>query len=98
MLGVRPTFQGLTVDPCLPSGWKKARIVRRYRGTRYDIRISNPDDVNRGIREIRVDGAPWEGNILPEFHDHSVHVVDVVMGPSELAEQSVRQGTLNTGR
>jgi cellobiose phosphorylase len=82
MLGVRPTLQGLVIDPCLPSGWPKARIVRRYRGTRYDIRISNPDNVNRGIREIQVDGKPLQGNILPEFHDHSVHVVDVIMGGS----------------
>lgn len=83
MLGVRPTFKGLSIDPCLPTGWQKARIVRRHRGTRYDIRIANPDGVNRGIREIRVDGRVLEGNILPEFHDHSVHVIDVLMGKAE---------------
>lgn len=80
MLGARPTFEGLLMDPCLPAGWKQARIVRRFRGTRYDIRITNPDGVSRGVREIRVDGSPIEGHILPAFHDHGVHVVEVVMG------------------
>ena len=80
LLGVRPTFEGLSIDPCLPPGWTKARIARRFRGTRYDIRISNPGGVSRGVREIRVDGRVLEAGVLPLFHDHGVHVVDVLMG------------------
>jgi cellobiose phosphorylase len=80
MLGVRPTFDGLMIDPCLPSGWKQARVVRRFRGTRYDIRISNPDCVHRGVQEIKVDGQLLKGTTLPLFHDHGVHVVEVLMG------------------
>ncbi len=80
LLGVRPTFEGLLIDPCLPTGWREARIVRRFRGTRYDVRISNPDGVHAGVREIRVDGEPIKGSVLPLFADHGVHVVDVRMG------------------
>ncbi len=80
MLGARPTFQGLVVDPCFPAAWASARIVRRFRGTRYDIRISNPEGVTRGVRSIRVDGHALEGSVLPLFHDHGVHVVEVLMG------------------
>ena len=80
MLGIRPTFDGLLIDPCLPSGWKQARVIRRFRGTRYDIRISNPDTVHRGILEIKIDGEVLKGTTLPLFHDHGVHVVDVLMG------------------
>ncbi len=85
MLGARPEFDGLTIDPCLPSGWKQARIVRRFRGTRYDIRISNPEGVNRGVREIRLDGQPMKGSVLPLFHDHGAHVVEVLMGKKKKA-------------
>jgi cellobiose phosphorylase len=80
LLGVRPTFEGLIIDPCIPSHWKKMRMQRRFRGTRYDIRISNPDGVNRGVREIRVDDVPLEGDVLPTFKDRRAHLVEVVMG------------------
>ena len=80
MLGARPTFKGLLIDPCIPASWGTARITRRFRGTRYEIRIRNPNKVSRGVREIKVDGAKIDGNLLPEFHDHGVHIVDVLMG------------------
>jgi len=80
MLGAQPTYEGLKINPCMPTGWKRARVVRRYRGTRYDIRISNPDGINSGIREIKIDGNPLDGDILPTFRDHGVHVVEVFMG------------------
>ncbi|HPG01154.1 MAG TPA: glycosyl transferase, partial [Kiritimatiellia bacterium] len=80
MLGARPGFAGLTIGPCIPASWKQARIVRRFRGTRYDIRISNPSGVSRGVKEIKVDGQRIEGVVLPMFRDHGVHVVEVLMG------------------
>lgn len=80
LLGVRATFEGLVVDPCVPTGWKEMRVVRRYRGSRYDIRIHNPDDVRRGVREVRVDDLRVEGNRLPIFGDRRVHFVEVTMG------------------
>ena len=80
MLGARPTFKGLVIDPCIPASWGTARITRRFRGTRYEIRIRNPNKVSHGVREIKVDGAKIDGNLLPEFHDHGVHIVDVLMG------------------
>ncbi|MFH0879990.1 MAG: hypothetical protein V2A34_09775 [Lentisphaerota bacterium] len=80
MLGIKPAFAGLSVDPCIPSKWPEARIVRRFRGTRYDIRIQNPEHVCRGVKEIRVDGEVLKGNVLPLFHDHSLHSVDILLG------------------
>ena len=80
MLGARPGFKGLTVSPCIPASWKRARIVRRFRGTRYDIRISNPAGVSSGVKEIKVDGQKIEGRMLPAFQDHGVHLVEVLMG------------------
>ncbi|MBN1269569.1 MAG: hypothetical protein JXB04_08280 [Kiritimatiellae bacterium] len=80
MLGVRPTFEGLTVDPCVPEGWTRMRVVRRYRGARYDIRIENPDNVRHGVKEIQVDEKKIEGTLLPIFRDRRAHLIEVTMG------------------
>jgi len=80
MMGAIPTFEGLKIDPSLPSGWKEARLLRKFRGTRYDIRISNPEGVNKGVLEIKVDGHQLDGDILPEFRDRIAHIVEVRMG------------------
>jgi len=64
ILGVRPDFNGLVIDPCVP-GWKRFGIRRIFRGVVYDIDVSNPDGVERGVREMTVNGAPVEGNVAP---------------------------------
>jgi cellobiose phosphorylase len=40
VLGVRPTWDGLLVDPCLPPQWDRARIVRPWRGKTVEIEIT----------------------------------------------------------
>lgn len=65
ILGVRPAYDGLVIDPCIPRNWKSYRIRRRFRGKLYDIRVANPNGVCRGVKEIRVNGKPLEGNMIP---------------------------------
>jgi cellobiose phosphorylase len=64
ILGVRPQFDGLQIDPCVP-GWRRFRIRRRFRGVRYEIEVDNPDGVERGVREVVADGKRVEGNVVP---------------------------------
>ncbi len=78
ILGIRPTYQGLEIAPCIPAEWKGYRIRRKFRGAEYDIRISNPAGVCRGVKNLTVDGQPVDGNIVP--HTPGQHVVEVVMG------------------
>ena len=80
ILGVRPEYEGLRLDPCIPSGWREFSVNRRFRGAEYDIHVTNPDGVNKGVTSITVDGEPLEGNLLPIFEDGGVHRVDVIMG------------------
>ena len=50
----------------MPSAdWKEFRIRRKFRGAEYDIHISNPDGVCKGIRSLTVDGVPVQGNVVP---------------------------------
>ena len=65
ILGVKPTLDGLELDPCVPSSLRSFTILRRYRGALYEIRVSNPEGVEKGVRSVTLDGCPVEGNILP---------------------------------
>jgi cellobiose phosphorylase len=74
LLGARAEYDGLAVEPRLPSEWNKARLVRAFRGATYDIRIKR----QRGARQsVKVDGRPLDGNLVPVFGDGRTHIVDV---------------------
>ena len=78
LLGVRPDFDRLIVDPCIPADWKEFSVNRVWRGARYEIRVSNPDGVEKGVREIRIDEKKVD--IIRELPAGSVCRVDVIMG------------------
>jgi cellobiose phosphorylase len=80
ILGIRPTYRGLQIDPCIPHAWPGFRVVRRFRGAVYRIVISNPDGVCKGIKRCVVDGEECADNVLPIFEVGSVHAVEVIMG------------------
>jgi cellobiose phosphorylase len=80
ILGVHPTLDGLSIDPCIPKDWKGYTVTRKYRGVTYVIRISNPDGVEHGIRSMTADGQPVSGNLVPIPQGKDTCSVDVVMG------------------
>ncbi|MDI6784338.1 MAG: hypothetical protein QME64_09630, partial [bacterium] len=49
ILGVKPTYTGLLIDPCIPKHWKEYTITRKFRGATYNITVKNPKGVNRGV-------------------------------------------------
>jgi cellobiose phosphorylase len=74
MLGVRPEWEGLRIEPCLPREWRGFTMRRRFRGADYEIRVT------RGPRrELRVDGKLQRSNLVPAFADGRRHRVDVVL-------------------
>ncbi|MGJ4850411.1 GH36-type glycosyl hydrolase domain-containing protein [Bacillota bacterium Meth-B3] len=77
ILGVKPDYKGLKIDPCLPSELKKLRISRMFRGSRYLIEIDNRAEGRKGSVSIAVDGAPIEGNLLPARPAGGVYRVQV---------------------
>ncbi len=80
ILGVRPTYEGLLVDPCIPGHWTGFKISREFRGARYEIEVTNPDHVCKGVRSIEVDGQMLKSQIVPIFTDGRSHHVQVVLG------------------
>ena len=79
ILGIRPTFDGLRIDPCIPEQWKGLRATRRFRHAVYEITVSNPNHLSKGVRRMNVDGKVVQGNVAPLFGDNAVHPVQIVM-------------------
>jgi len=80
ILGVRPTYTGLLIDPCIPHTWKGFRVTRQVRGATYHIEVRNPNRMCKGVKCIEVDGTSIAGNIVPYLDDKQTHRVVVVMG------------------
>ncbi len=80
MLGVRPDYDGLLIDPCIPTDMKGFTITRKFRGATYNIEVANPNGTNKGVLEVIVDGKPNNSNLLPVFGDGKEHKVKVVLG------------------
>ena len=79
ILGIKPQYDGLQVDPCIPAEWKGFTVTRQYRGAVYEITVDNAAGVQKGVVSMEVDGKPVEGNIAPVF-ENGTHQVRVVMG------------------
>lgn len=80
ILGIKPEYNGLMIDPCIPSNMRGYKVTRGFRGDVYNIEIKNPDGVCKGIKSVTVDGKKIEGNIITPFKDGKEHNVEVIMG------------------
>lgn len=80
LLGVKPDYDGLRIDPCIPKDWKSFQIMRTFRGAIYHIEVKNPGGVSKGVQSIEVDGEKIAGNLIPAYSDGGIHTVVVNMG------------------
>ena len=80
ILGIRPSFRGLEIDPCIPSDLEEFTVIRKYRGAEYHIHVQNPDHVQKGIRSVKVNGKPVENTCLLPSEDIKKYTVEVLMG------------------
>ncbi len=79
ILGVIPDFDGLKIDPCIPSNWDKFEVTRSFRGAEYNIEVVNPNHSSKGVSKLIVDGEEIEGNIIPAHGDGKTHIVKVTL-------------------
>jgi len=77
ILGIQPDYEGLRIDPCLPSTAKEYTVKRRFRGALYHIHVVNPDGHQKGVKRISLDGKAVSGNLVP--WSEGEHKVEVVM-------------------
>ena len=75
ILGIKPSYDGLMIDPCLPSTAKSYEVTRKFRGGEFHITVNNPEGSQKGIKSITLDGKIINGNIVPaELGKHEVIV------------------------
>ncbi|MBR6642971.1 MAG: glycosyl transferase [Lachnospiraceae bacterium] len=81
ILGVYPTHNGLSVDPCIPTGFGDFTLTRRYRDAMYNIKVTNPNNVEKGVKKLIVDGEELTGTtVIPYKKGKTEYQVEVVMG------------------
>lgn len=80
ILGIKPGLNGLEIDPCIPKKWKEYSVTRKYRGATYQITVTNPSGISKGVKTVTVDGTKISGQIVPIYGDGELHRVAVVMG------------------
>ena len=79
ILGIRPDYDGLRVDPCLPAQLSEVTVTRRFRGSLYRIHIRNLAGDEKGRLTLTVDGKPVEGSLIPADAAPAEHEVEAVL-------------------
>nr|AMO13195.1 glycoside hydrolase [uncultured bacterium] len=80
ILGIRPVFDGLLIDPCIPPTMKGFTVTRNFQNARYNITVDNSSGAEKGVKSITLDGKVLEGAVLPALKDNKTHEVFVKMG------------------
>ncbi len=80
ILGVYPTHNGLSVNPCVPKGFGDFTLTRAFREGVYNITVKNPQNVEKGVVSLTVDGAKVDGHIIPYVKGKTEYNVTVTMG------------------
>ena len=80
ILGVQPSYDGLCINPCIPEGFGDFKLTRTFRDAVYYIDVKNPDNVQKGVKKVVVDGKEHEGCLIPFEEGKKEYHVTVYMG------------------
>ena len=80
ILGLYPTHKGLQINPCVPDGFGDFTLTRKFREGSYTIEVKNPNNVQKGVSKLIVDGKEVEGNVIPYEKGKTEYKVEVIMG------------------
>lgn len=65
ILGLRPEYNGLRLDPCIPPQWDGFEVTRQFRGSCYHITVYNPQHASKGVRRLALDGVEIKDSLIP---------------------------------
>ena len=75
ILGVRPSYHGLVIDPCIPKDWKSYEVVRKLRGKTYSIFVNNPDGHQTKLSSLSANGKEISSQTIPyDLEGKDIHV------------------------
>lgn len=79
ILGIKPDYNGLVIDPCLPDRINELTITRVYRGAMYHIHVTKTDGTEKGVTKMTVNGQAVDGNCVPFEKDATEYQVEIIM-------------------
>lgn len=80
IFGVKPSYDGLLVNPCIPKEWDGFSFTRKFRGATYLIEVVNPKHVSKGVQKIYLNGEELKSFKIPLQPAGHRYNVKVVMG------------------
>ena len=80
ILGIKPDFDGLMINPSIPSSWDGFKATRLFRGAKYNITIKNPNHVCKGVKSLIVDGKAIDGCVVPFVEGKKEVNVEITLG------------------
>jgi cyclic beta-1,2-glucan synthetase len=96
ILGLKRVGSRLVIDPCIPTDWTGYEMVYQYgeHGTRYHIRVENPQGANTGVARLVLDNNEQDAFYIPLEDDGAEHHVTVHMAkgsprPAVQAEHAI---------
>lgn len=86
ILGIRPQYEGMMIDPCIPHGWDGFKVQRVFRGKTLNIEVKNPSHVCRGVAELTLNGKKLSGNVVPAELLGEKNEITAVLGEGGLTD------------
>ncbi len=80
ILGIKPDYDGLLINPCIPSICDSFKMKREFRGATYNIEVLNPTNISKGVKEMVVNGEKLTINKIPILEKGKSHKIKVIMG------------------
>jgi cellobiose phosphorylase len=80
ILGLQPQYDGIRIDPCIPSAWKEFKMTRIFRGRKLSVEVKNPSGAQKGVTKLVLNGKLMEGNLIPAEELLAENQVEVEMG------------------
>jgi cyclic beta-1,2-glucan synthetase len=81
ILGIKVRGARLVIDPCIPAEWAGFKFTLRHHSSQYNVTVTNPDSVCRGVTSISLDGVALDDlSGIPMVDDHRTHHVEVMIG------------------
>jgi len=66
ILGLKPSPDGITINPSIPSTWESFKMVKKLRGKTLRITVLNPNGNQHGVKSVTVNGKMLEGSFISE--------------------------------
>jgi cellobiose phosphorylase len=79
ILGIKPDYNGIVIDPCIPEGWGEFSVIRRFRGKKLNITVKNPDKKQKGVKQLVVNGEKLGSNFIPVEKLNSENQIEVIL-------------------